>query len=151
VSPSFDDLDADHCSDDDENMDDSQEASVWQLLLLINPGDEEMALQQFADYRDAVAHLDEDDVVPIELASRWNISIDWGGDPHDDDFHANVDAASLFATAYDGLLEHDYTLWAWETEDDSYAGWMTLKRDNEHLRELAISLGINLRLGSEVT
>jgi hypothetical protein len=179
VSPSSDDFDTEHGFDEDENLDDSQEASVWQLLLLINPGDEEMALQQFADYRDAVAHLDEDDVVPIEvirrvidwrsgfyvdaqdthtlvqaideLASRWNISIDWGGDPHDDDFHANVDAAALFGIAYDGLLEHDYTLWAWETEDDSYAGWMTLKRDNEHLRELAISLGINLRLGSEVT
>ena len=177
--PSDDDLDADHGFDENESVDDSVEACVWQLLLLINPGDEELALQQFAEYRDAVAHADEEEAEPIEtirrvidwrsgfhvdaqdtrtlvqaideLSSRWNISIDWSGDPDDDDFHANIDAASLFAIAYDCLLEHDYTLWAWESEDDSYAGWMTLKRDNEHLRELAVSLGINMRLGSEVT
>ena len=29
------------------------EALVWQLLLLINPGDEETALQQFAAYQEA--------------------------------------------------------------------------------------------------
>jgi hypothetical protein len=179
VTTSDNDFDSEHDLDGDESVDGSVEAHVWQLLLLINPGDEESALQQFADYRDAVAHLDEDDIEPIdiirrvidwrsgfyvdrqdtralvqaidELSSRWNISIDWGGDPDDDDFHTDVDAASLFAIAYDGLLEHGYTLWAWEAEDDSCAGWITLKRDNEFLRELATSLGINMRLGSEVT
>ena len=35
----------------DEADDDSVEALVWQLLLLINPGDEESALLQFAAYR----------------------------------------------------------------------------------------------------
>lgn len=181
VNPSDHEFDAEHDFDEDENdsADDSVEANVWQLLLLINPGDEELALQQFAEYREAAAEVDEHDGEPMEiirrvidwrsgfqvdaqdtrtlvqaideLASRWNLSIDWGGDPDDDEFHADNDAASLFAIAYDRLLEHDYTLWAWETDDDSYAGWITLKRDNEHLRELATSLGINLRLGSEVT
>ncbi|RDS81901.1 hypothetical protein DWU99_15900 [Dyella psychrodurans] len=179
VTSSDSDFDSEHDFDEKERVDDSVEACVWQLLVLINPGDEEMALQQFADYRDAVAQADENDVEPIEiirrvidwrsgfyvdgqdtralvqaideLSSRWNISIDWGGDPDDDDFHSDIDAASLFAVAYDRLLEHGYTLWAWEAEDDSYGGWITLKRDNEFLRELAISLGINMRLGSEVT
>ena len=32
----------------DADEDDTPEALVWQLLLLINPGDEEAALQQFA-------------------------------------------------------------------------------------------------------
>jgi hypothetical protein len=179
VTSSDSDFDSEHDFDEQESTGDSVEACVWQLLLLINPGDEDKALQQFADYRDAVVHADENDVEPIEiirrvidwqsgfyvdgqdtralvqaideLSSRWNISIDWGGDPDDDDFHADIDAASLFAIAYDRLLEHGYTLWAWETEDDSSAGWITLKRDNEFLRELATSLGINIRLGSEVT
>jgi hypothetical protein len=169
------DFDSEHDLDENESVDDSVEACVWQLLLLINPGDEETAMQQFADYRDAGEH----DVEPIEiirrvidwrsgfhvdahdtralvqaideLSSRWSLSIDWGGDPDDDDFHADTDAASLFAIAYDCLLEHGYTLWAWETADDCHAGWMTLKRDNELLRELATSLSINVRLGSEVT
>jgi hypothetical protein len=179
VTSSDSDFHSEHDFDEEESVSDSVEARVWQLLLLINPGDEERALQQFADYRDSVGQADENDIEPIEiirrvidwqsgfyvdrqdthalvqaideLSSRWNISIDWGGDPEDDDFHTDFDAASLFAIAYDCLLEHGYTLWAWETEDDSCAGWITLKRDNEFLRELATSLGINMRLGSEVT
>jgi hypothetical protein len=179
MSPSDHDFDAEHDFDEGEEDDNSVEASVWQLLQLINPGDEELALQQFADYRDAVAHQDEEDVDPVEiisrvidwrsgfvvdgndtralvqaideLASRWNLSIDWNGDPDDDDFHADIDAASLFATAYDRLNEHGYTLWARETDNDSYAGWITLTRDNEPLRELATVLGINMRLGIDVT
>jgi hypothetical protein len=179
MTPSYDDFDPEHDHYLDDSADDSVEARVWQLLLLINPGDEETALQQFADYRDAVINAEDDEVAPIEiirkvidwrsgfyveaqdtrtlvqaideLSSRWNISIDWGGDPEDDDFHADIDAASLFAIAYDRLLEHGYTLWAWETEDDSHAGWITLKRDDEVFREIATSLGINMRLGSEVT
>jgi len=52
---------------------------------------------------------------------------------------------------FDRLAEFGYTLWAWETDGDTYAGWMTLTRDGEPLRELATTLGINLRLGSEVS
>lgn len=178
VTSSDNDFDSAHDFDEHKSVDDSVESNVWQLLLLINPGDEETALRQFADYRDAAVHPDESDVAPIEiirrvidwqsgfyvdgqdtralvqaideLSSRWNISIDWGGDPDDDDFHTDIDAASLFATAYDRLLEHGYTLWSWEADDDSCAGWITLKRDDEFLRELATSLGINMRLGSQV-
>lgn len=179
MTPSDDDFDTEHGLDEQETDGDSVEASVWHLLLLINPGDEEMAMQQFADYRDAVVQAGENEVEPIdvirrvidwrsgfyvdardtralvqaidELSSRWNISIEWGGDPDDDDFHTDIDGASLFAIAYDRLLEHGYTLWAWEVEDDRCAGWITRKRDNEPLREVATSLGINMRLGSEVT
>ncbi|MDE2154802.1 MAG: hypothetical protein KGJ32_02745 [Xanthomonadaceae bacterium] len=163
----------------DEDGDDSPEALVWQLLQLINPGDEEAALQQFADYREAVAEADPDDVVPIEvigrvidwrsgfivdahdlhslvqaideLSSRWNLAIDWNGDPHDDEFFDDLDAAALFAIAHDRLAESGYTLWARETGGDSYAGWITLTRDREPLRELATALEIELRLGSEVS
>jgi len=173
------DQDHGHDFDFDEDADDSLEARVWQLLQLINPGDEETALQQFADYREAVAEVDPDDVVPIavigrvidwrsgfivdahdlrslvqavdELTSRWNLAIDWNGDPDDDEFFDDLDAAALFATAHDRLAEFGYTLWAWETEGDSYAGWITLTRDREPLRELATALEINLRLGSEVS
>ncbi|SFS08949.1 hypothetical protein SAMN05216570_2485 [Dyella sp. OK004] len=178
MNPSDDDFDTEHTFDD-EDGDDSVEARVWQLLQLINPGDEETALQQFAAYRDAVAQADEDEVEPIrvigqvidwrsgfqveaddtrtlvqaidELVSRWNLSVEWDGDPDDDDFHEDIDAASLFATAYDSLAPYGYTLWAWETDEGQYAGWITLTRDNEPLRELATLLDIQVRLGSEVT
>ncbi|HXS04388.1 MAG TPA: hypothetical protein VN731_07920 [Rhodanobacter sp.] len=171
-----DDFDGVHDFDDE---DDSVEAKVWQLLLLINPGDEETALLQFDDYREAVADLDPDEVEPIdvigrvidwrsgfiigvqdlrslvqavnELSSRWNLSIDWNGDPDDDEFYGDMDAAELFSIAYDRLAESGYTLWSWETDGDTVAGWMTLTRDREPLRELATTLGINLRLGSEVS
>jgi hypothetical protein len=42
-------------------------------------------------------------------------------------------------------------LWAWETDAGNYAGWITLTRDSEPLRELATRLHINLRLGSDVS
>lgn len=177
MSRDDDDFDIEHEFDDIEE--DSVEARVWQLLLLINPGDEESALQQFADYREAAAGIAPDELVPVELvgqvidwragfsvdahdlrsliqaieelAARWNLSIDWDGDPHDDEFFDDMDAASLFATAYDSLAGFGYTLWAWETTGDRYAGWMTLTRDGEPLRELAVELDINLRLGSDVS
>lgn len=161
---------------DFDDEDDSVEAKVWQLLLLINPGDEEGALQQFADYREAVADGDEAEPVELiarvidwrsgfmvdagdlrslvqgldELSARWNLSIDWGGDPDDDDFFDDTDAGTLLGIAYDRLAEFGYTVWAWETDDDSHAGWITLTRDNEPMRELATALHINLRLGSDV-
>lgn len=178
MNPTDNDFDDDGFDEIDPE-DSSVEARVWQLLLLINPGDEETALQQFAHYRDAVGSADEDEAGAVEvvgavidwrsgfqvdaqdthalvqaieeLASRWNIDIDWGGDTDDDDFHADVDAAGLFATAYDRLAEHGYTLWAYETDDDRCAGWVTLTRDAEPLREVAAVLAINIRLGSEVT
>lgn len=179
MNPADNDFDADDDFDGTDHDGDSVESHIWQLLLLINPGDEETALEQFAQYRDAVDPTDEDGVAAVavvrnvidwrsgfqvdaqdthalvqaveELSSRWNIAIDWGSDTDDDDFHADIDAASLFASAYDRLAEHGYTLWACETDDDRYAGWVTLTRDNEPLREVAAALGINMRLGSEVT
>ncbi len=177
MNSSDDDYDAEREFDDVDE--DSVDAKVWQLLLLINPGDEETALLQFNDYREAVADVDADEVEPIELigrvidwrsgfivgahdlrslvqainelSSRWNLSIDWNGDPDDDEFFDDLDEAELFSIAYDRLAEFGYTLWAWETDGDTYAGWMTLTRDSEPLRELATTLGINLRLGSEVS
>lgn len=163
-----------HHFDDDDN---SLDAYVWQLLLLINPGDDDSAFQQFAAYRDAVGDTPEDevDVAQVigqvadwratfqvdaedtralvqaidELAARWNLSIDWGGDTDDDEFHADRDAAELLGVAYDNLAPHGYTLWLRDTDDDLYAGWMTLSRDGEAMRELATELGMHLRLGSE--
>ena len=161
---------------DDEDGDDSVESQVWQLLLLINPQDEESALQQFTAYREAVEEEGEDDPVRLvgrvtdwrsgfevdaddlralvealnELASRWNLSIDWDGEPDDDEFYEDIDGAEIFLRAFDQLKPHGYTLWAREAEDDVYAGWITLSRDEEPMRIVATQLGINLRLGSQV-
>jgi hypothetical protein len=163
----------------DDIGDASVETLVWQLLQLINPGDEDTALQQFDDYRETVAPLAEDSYEPVqivahvidwrsgfhidagdsralvqvidELCARWNLSIDWNGDPADDDFFEDMDGASLLGTAYDCLAEYGYTLWTWEADNGSHAGWITLTRDAEPMRELATALGINLRLGSEVS
>ncbi|TCV93874.1 hypothetical protein EC912_10468 [Luteibacter rhizovicinus] len=173
-----DDFDSEHDLDHDEESGDPVEARIWHLLLLINPGDEDMAMQQFAAYREAMTEAAEDtDPVEViariidwrsgfqvdaddthalvqavdELAARWNLSIDWNGDPDDDDFHDDMDAASLFSTAYDYLAQFGYTLWAWETDEGNYAGWITQTRDNEPMRELATDLRINMRLGSDVT
>lgn len=131
--------------------DDTPEALVWQLLLLINPADEEMALQQFAAYRDALEGADVDDAEPvwllkdvidwksgffvdaadseafiesiIELVARWNLRIDWGvEDATDEDFLAGTDVPALMAVAYDRLREYGYTLWTWNTSSGTACG-----------------------------
>ncbi len=164
-----------HDFDDDDN---TLDAYVWQLFLLINPGDDDAAFQQFAAYRDAVADTPEDevDVAQVvgqvsdwrsafhaepgdtrtlvqaldELAARWNIVIDWDGDPDEDDFHAHADPSDIIGMAYDNLAPHGYTVWVRDTDDDSMAGWMALSRDTEAMRELATELGIHLRRGNEL-
>ena len=71
------------------------EALVWQLLLLINPGDEDAALQQFTAYQDASA--DDDAIEPI-----WRIrdAIDWKAGFHvaDDDPGTAIDAIAELAS-----------------------------------------------------
>ena len=150
------------------------EALVWQLLLLINPDDEETALQQFGAYRDATADAEEGEFEPAwvlkdvidwtsgfqvhdedaaalvesitELVSRWNLDLDWGvEDPTDADFLEAASIPELLHTAYDALRSHGYTLWLWETGTETTAGWMALSRDDEAMRAIAPALGIELR------
>ena len=63
---------------DELDDDATAEALVWQLLLLVNPGDEDAALQQFTAYQDALAD-DEDSLEPV-----WRIrdAIDWKAGCH---------------------------------------------------------------------
>lgn len=152
------------------------EALVWQLLLLINPGDEDTALRQFAHYRELLSEADED-AEPVwvlkdaidwtsgffvdahdgeslvdsinELARRWNIDLDWGGDLDDEDFRNATDVPALMSTAHDGLRERGYTLWTWDTGSDQQAGWISLSRDDEAMRLVAAALKIELRPGSD--
>lgn len=156
--------------------DDTPEALVWQLLLLINPGDEESALQQFAAYRDALSEADADDIDPLrlltaaidwksgfhieatdtaafvdaigELVARWRLRIDWGMDDPDD-APAATDVPALMALAHDRLREDGYTLWTWNSGSDTHAGWIALSRDDEAMQALAPALGIELRAGSD--
>ena len=149
------------------------EAVAWQLLLLINPGDEDTAMQQFAVCRDAldegsdpveairdaidwksgfcIAGDDPAGLVEVldELASRFNLRIDWGvEDPTDEDFLDDAEVPSLIATAFDRLREHHYTLWTWETGSDHHGGWITRQRDDEALRVVAGVLGFHVRTGA---
>ncbi|MEJ7745773.1 MAG: hypothetical protein WKF61_03260 [Luteimonas sp.] len=154
----------------------SSEALVWQLLLLINPGDEETALRQFAAYRDVAGddedtpvsrinevidwtsgfHVVADDNAALidslqQLAARWNLRIDWGvEDPDDDDFLDNTDVPALLSTAHDRLREYGYTLWTCNTNDETFAGWMTLTQDDDAMRLLASELHIEVRPACDV-
>ncbi len=163
----------------DADDDESPEALVWQLLLLVNPGDEETALRQFSHYREALHeagedaepvwvlkdaidwksgfHVGVDDAVAFidsinELVARWNLRIDWGAeDPGDDDFLAATDVPELMATAYERLREYGYTLWTWNAAGgrDAHAGWIASSRDDEAMQVLAPALGIEVRPASD--
>lgn len=159
---------------------DDFEARIWNLFVLINPGDEELALQQFNRWREMVLEggeeIDEDAewLQPLmtaiawqsgfevergdadalisavsELAARWNLQVDWGGDLDDEDFAAGVDAPLLMATAYDRLREHSYSLWAVDTGNDGLSGWMALSRDDDAMLALCSLLGVEVRPGSD--
>ena len=132
------------------------EALVWQLLLLINPGDEDEPVWLlkdaidwtsgfYVDWKDSESFVDS----VTELVRRWNLDIDWGGDPTEEEFLDNTDIPALMSTAYDRLREHGYTLWTWDTGSDSYGGWITHSRDDEAMRLVATALDIELRPGSD--
>lgn len=157
---------------DGEELDASSvEGLVWQLLLLINPGDEETAMQQFAQVREAGMgedaqatllairdaidwrsgfHVAADEPRQLidaveELVSRYHLAIDWGGDADDDDFIESQDVPSLLSVAADEIAPHNYKLWTWQTEGTAYAGWMTTQADGEPMLQVAHALGIDVR------
>lgn len=175
----------DHEFDPDDNyLDDAEragidddagtEALVWQLLLIINPGDEDAALQQFTAFQDALAgddaddadlpallrdvtdwksgfHIAETDTAGLieclaELAARFNLDFDWGvEDPTDDGFLARITAGELLQAAHDQLRLEGYTLWTWETGTETHAGWMSSTSDDEGVRIVAAALGFDAR------
>lgn len=149
------------------------EAVIWQLLLLVNPGDEDAALAQFAAWRELAGgtqdvdaavdalreaidwrsgfHVDEGDTRGLvesldELASRWDQRIDWGvDDPTDDEFLDGTDVPALLDTAFDRLREHHYTLWLRDAGAELHAGWITRSADDEAMRAIAEALGLHVR------
>ncbi|GAB3380325.1 DUF6630 family protein [Lysobacter fragariae] len=162
-------FDPDSAVDEDAEI----EALAWQLLLLINPGDEDAAMQQFAACRDALDegvdpvdalrdaidwksgfHIAGDDPAGLievldELASRFNLRIDWGvDDPGDEDFLDDVEVPTLIATAFDRLREHHYTVWTYEAGADHHAGWIAQQRDDEAVPMVAGVLGFHVRAGA---
>ncbi|BCT92502.1 hypothetical protein LYSHEL_15260 [Lysobacter helvus] len=173
-----------HDFDPDDNFDQAFHASAdldddaaletvaWQLLLLINPGDDDAALQQFAPVQEAMAEggdpveairdaidwkagffLGEEDsegLVQVldELAARFGLQIEWGvEDPTDAEFLTDTDTSALLQTAFDRLREHHYTLWTYETGSEHIAGWISLQRDEEVLPTIAGALGFHVRAG----
>ncbi|HEY0503471.1 MAG TPA: hypothetical protein VGD42_08250 [Lysobacter sp.] len=157
----------------DVDEDEALEALVWQFLLLVNPGDDEAAFQQFSACRERIAdgadpvaalrdaidwkagfHMQDDDATGLievmdELASRYNLRIDWGvEDAFDDEFLAEAEVPALINIAFDRLREHHYTVWTWETGDDTHAGWIALQRDDEAVRQVAGALGFHVRPGA---
>lgn len=174
---------ADYDLDDDLPDFDPEDRSalVWNLLLLVNPGDEAGALAQFDAWREAMEaqglsldtgddgwlraldeaidwragfYVEAQDAATFvqaidELAARWNLRIDWGGDVDDEEFLAVEDVPALMAIAYDRLREHGYTLWNWNTGEDILAGWIALSRDDEAMAALCTLLDVEIRPGSD--
>lgn len=166
-----------HAFDPDADIDEdaATEALAWQWLLLVNPGDEDAALQQFAAYQEALqAAGDDADTTTLlrdaidwkagffvadddpralvecldELAARYGLRIDWNLDPDDDEALDDAEVPALLATAYDRLREHHFTLWTWEAGNAHHAGWMTRQHDDEALALVAHALGFHVRAGA---
>lgn len=171
--------------DVDVDDDAAAEALVWQLLLMINPGDEESALQQFGAWQELTVDGDPDEVDPLEslqhaidwksgfhvdasdrgglvesldeLSARFDVRIAWDVEDLDDEATGDEtfdapDVPALIVRAHAQLREHGYTLWTWNprggASEDTYSGWIALRRDEEAMLELAHALGIEVRLGN---
>ncbi|MGO4552273.1 hypothetical protein AB4059_14390 [Lysobacter sp. 2RAF19] len=145
------------------------EAVAWQLLLLINPGDEDSAQLQFSEIRDALASgaepidairdaidwkagffLPEDDAGGVveaidELAARVGVRVDWDLDDEADDALADADVGSLLSRAAVQLRERGYSLWSWEGGSEHVAGWIAARSDDEAVPAVAGALGFHVR------
>ena len=151
---------------------DALEAVAWQFLLLVNPDDEDAALEQFAAFqraldeageradpalllRDATDwkagfNVGEDDAQGLmealdELASRWRLRIEW---PLDDDAREAPDTSILLHAAFVQLRERSFCLWTVETGEPTLAGWITRERDMEAMQLVAGALGLPARPGA---
>lgn len=162
--------------EDEFDIDDAAgaEALVWQLLLVINPGDEDAARQQFGEFQEALdgGSADDADIARLlanvtdwksgftveetdtgalvdaiaELSARFGLAIDWGvEDPTDAEFLASASTSELLQTARDQLRLDGYTLWSRDTGTETLAGWMTLASDDEAMRVLSHALGMEVR------
>ena len=116
---------------DEEDLPLTVESMAWQLLLLINPGDEDSARLQFEAWQDALAGWSPDDAqAPVldalrnaidwragftveagdtaglvqcldELAARFDLTLDW--DEDDDGVPGDSDVPGLISFAHDRL------------------------------------------------
>lgn len=154
---------------EDLDEDAALEAVAWQLLLLINPGDEDAAVAQFAHLRESLAAgaepidaireaidwksgfwIAEEDAQGFveavdELAGRVGVRVAWDLDDEADDAFADADTGSLMQDAALALRERGYTLWAWETGDAFVAGWIAARGDDEAVPVVAGALGFHVR------
>ena len=157
--------------DDDALEHAALEQVAWQFLLLVNPDDEDAALQQFAAFRQALDEAGDDaDPLPLlrdaidwkagfhvgevdaqalmealdELAGRWRLQIDW---EVDEDAGELPDTSVLLQTAFAQLRERHYCLWTMETGEPTLAGWITQERDMEAMQLVASALGMPARPG----
>jgi len=161
---------------EDDAHDGDLEAIAWQWLLRINPGDEDAATQQFQAFREALGGDDafesvraalesatdwrasfrvpEDERATLidaidTLAERFRVELDWGvEDPTDDVALGSASTHALLDTAYDQLRVAGYTLWTWDTGDDSVAGVMAPRDDDEGMRVIGHALGLDVRPGA---
>ncbi len=79
-----------------------------------------------------------------------NIHIDWGTDDvEDEEFLQRVTVPELLRRAYVSLLDEGYMLWCWNTETDSYVGWISHAVAESDLTEVCYGLGIDVRTAEQ--
>ncbi|PHV10716.1 DUF6630 family protein [Chitinimonas sp. BJB300] len=79
-----------------------------------------------------------------------DLSIDWGTDDlEDEEFLQSVTVPELLHRAYASLLDAGYILWCWNTETDSYVGWVSLAVHESELTDVCHGLGIDVRIAEK--
>ncbi|AOZ02245.1 hypothetical protein BKK81_23460 [Cupriavidus sp. USMAHM13] len=79
------------------------------------------------------------------LCARLDFEPDWGvEDPEDPALLEDNSVSELMELVHAQLRVAGYTLWAWDTGGDAYAGWITRSEDDPEMLDVAHRLGLHV-------
>lgn len=83
-----------------------------------------------------------------QLARMWMVTLTFGVDnPLDEAFLEAHDVPELLALADEELSTHHLGLWGWDTESDSYSGWIGRVTDADMFARVGEATGVEVRRG----
>lgn len=110
-----------------------REAGDWKIVFYVDWKDTESFVQSIA-----------------ALCELRGIDLDWGcDDPLEEDFLAQQTVPDLIALAQQGLVPLGLCLWSWDTEGDCYSGFITERANEDAMRAISRTLGVEFRTGDE--
>ena len=98
----------------------------------------------FVDWKDTKSFVE----CVTGIVDRWGVSLTFGvADPLDEEFLSRNTVPDLMGLAHDELLGKGFMLWSWDTDCDSYSGWITKSTSASAVADIASTLGVQVLSG----